>query len=67
MQKVRGIPFRDGYHDYRIATGGLQVFPRLVAGAHFPDYARGPVGSGLPELDILLGRTKFEADAGRRK
>jgi circadian clock protein KaiC len=26
-----------------------------VAGAHFPDYAPGPVGSGLPELDTLLG------------
>ncbi len=55
VQKVRGIPFRDGYHDYRITTGGLQVFPRLVAGAHFPAYTPGPVESGLPELDTMLG------------
>ncbi len=55
VQKVRGIPFRDGYHDYTITTGGLQVFPRLVAGAHRGAGASGGIPSGLPELDAMLG------------
>jgi circadian clock protein KaiC len=29
--KMRGRPFRGGYHDYVIKTGGLQIFPRLIA------------------------------------
>src|SRR5262249_53305149 len=31
VQKVRGIQFRDGYHDFAIHKGGLTVYPRLVA------------------------------------
>jgi circadian clock protein KaiC len=55
VQKVRGVAFRDGYHDYRIGTGGLQVFPRLVAGAHPHGFSPGAVASGLPKLDTMLG------------
>jgi circadian clock protein KaiC len=55
VQKVRGIHFRDGYHDYTIATGGLRVFPRLVASDYPWSFAPGSVASGLPELDSLLG------------
>jgi circadian clock protein KaiC len=57
VQKVRGVAFRDGYHDYRITTGGLVVFPRLVAGeqASSPEGATGVMASGLPELDAMLG------------
>ena len=31
VTKMRGVKFRGGYHDYAIRTGGLEVFPRLVA------------------------------------
>jgi circadian clock protein KaiC len=31
VMKYRGQPFRGGYHDFIIKTGGVQVFPRLVA------------------------------------
>ena len=31
VMKYRGQPFRGGYHDFAIVTGGVQVFPRLVA------------------------------------
>jgi circadian clock protein KaiC len=55
VQKVRGIPFRDGYHDYVIRTGGLQVFPRLVAADHPGTRSRETLESGLPELDTVLG------------
>ena len=49
------MQFREGYHDYSIVTGGLQVFPRLIAAEHHLDFEREPVTSGVPELDQLLG------------
>jgi circadian clock protein KaiC len=52
---MRGVAFREGYHDYTIITGGLQVFPRLVAAEHHLDFRREPVSSGVAELDQLLG------------
>jgi circadian clock protein KaiC len=53
--KYRGQKFRGGYHDFTIAHGGLQVFPRLVAAEHRTDRVRVQLGSGIPELDQLLG------------
>ena len=53
--KLRGVKFREGYHDYTIETGGLRVFPRLVAAEHHNEFESQPVPSGLPELDALLG------------
>jgi circadian clock protein KaiC len=55
VHKLRGSAFREGYHDYVIRTGGLEVFPRLVAAEHKPGFERRPVPSGLTELDALLG------------
>ena len=53
--KLRGLPYRGGYHDFRIVTGGLRVFPRLIAAEHHKPFAREPFRSGVPELDALLG------------
>ena len=53
--KYRGVKFRGGYHDVTISTGGLNVFPRLVASEHRSTYARRALSSGVPELDQLLG------------
>ena len=53
FEKVRGVPFRDGWHDYIIATGGIRVFPRLVAGDE-GDRAKPSISSGDPHLDELL-------------
>ena len=53
--KLRGVKFREGYHDYTIETGGLRVFPRLVASEHFKPIKRQPVSSGIKELDALFG------------
>ena len=53
--KLRGVKFREGYHDYTIETGGLRVFPRLVAAEHYAKITRQPVASGIKELDQLLG------------
>jgi circadian clock protein KaiC len=53
--KYRGVKFRGGYHDVNITTGGLNVFPRLVASEHRTSFARGRLSSGIAELDELLG------------
>ncbi len=53
--KMRGVRFREGYHDYIIQTGGLRVFPRLAAAEHRTSVRREPVRSGIAELDDLLG------------
>lgn len=53
--KVRGLNFRDGYHDFNIVTGGIVVFPRLVAAEHRSYPAQRQMPSGLNELDAMLG------------
>ena len=40
--KYRGVKFRGGFHDVTIATGGLNVFPRLVASEHRSSYSTHP-------------------------
>jgi len=53
--KYRGVKFRGGYHDATITTGGLNVFPRLVASEFRSDFVRGRLSSGIAALDRLLG------------
>jgi circadian clock protein KaiC len=53
--KMRGIKFRGGEHDFNLDTGGLSVFPRLVAAEHRGDIDLTVVGSGTAELDRLMG------------
>lgn len=55
VTKMRGINFRQGSHDYVIATGGLVLFPRLVATEHRRDYNRDVITTGMADLDRLLG------------
>lgn len=55
VKKLRGVAFRGGYHDFKITTGGVVVYPRLVAADHKVKFKPGTVSSGIPELDELLG------------
>ncbi|MCC8956330.1 AAA family ATPase [Bradyrhizobium sp. Pear77] len=55
ITKYRGTKFRGGYHDATITTGGVNVFPRLVASEHRKRFVRGQLSSGIRELDQLLG------------
>ena len=55
VSKMRGVKYREGYHDYTIVTGGLEIFPRLVAAEHRLDFVRESVSSGVEGLDRLLG------------
>src|SRR6201747_816004 len=51
----RGVKFRGGFHRAHITTGGLNVFPRLVASEHRSNFSRSTMSSGIPEFDRLLG------------
>ena len=53
--KMRGIRFRGGYHDFIIETGGLKIFPRLIAAEHHKSFVGDFTPSGSGELDQLLG------------
>jgi circadian clock protein KaiC len=55
VTKMRGVRFRGGYHDYIIRSGGIEVFPRLVASEHRGSFARDVALSGSRGLDALLG------------
>lgn len=56
LVKVRGLNFKDGYHDFNILTGGLIVFPRLVAASEEESItASDPIVSGIEALDAMLG------------
>ena len=55
VTKYRGQAYRGGYHDFTIKTGGVEVFPRLVASEHSGAFDTSPLKSGLAELDMLLG------------
>jgi circadian clock protein KaiC len=56
LVKVRGLNFRDGYHDFNIKTGGIIVYPRLIAAdEHHADPADVSVASGVSQLDEMLG------------
>jgi circadian clock protein KaiC len=55
VKKLRGSSFREGFHDYCIKRGGVEVYPRLVAAEHLLDFEPTQLKSGIAELDTLLG------------
>ena len=55
LLKIRGLNFRDGYHDFSILTGGIIVYPRLVAAEHRQSVLHEQIPSGMTDLDKMLG------------
>jgi circadian clock protein KaiC len=53
--KLRGTAVTEGFHDFNIVRGGLNVFPQLVPDGGARSRASEDVTSGLAELDALLG------------
>jgi circadian clock protein KaiC len=53
--KYRGQKFRGGLHDFVIDTGGVQVFPRLVAAEHRVEFPHEVLKSESAGLNALLG------------
>ena len=42
VRKLRGSAYREGFHDYTIETGGISIYPRLIAAEHKPGFERKP-------------------------
>jgi circadian clock protein KaiC len=55
VAKLRGVKYRGGFHDMAIRTGGIEVFPRLVAAEHRAESQISRLPSGIPAVDALLG------------
>jgi circadian clock protein KaiC len=55
VSKFRGVKYRGGFHDFNIRTGGLVVYPRLVASEHRHPYELQRLPSGIAAVDELLG------------
>ena len=55
VQKLRGVDFVAGFHDFAIRRGGLDVFPRLIAADYATAYVGDPTPSGIAALDSLMG------------
>jgi circadian clock protein KaiC len=61
VTKMRGLQFREGFHDFNIQPGGLAVYPRLIAAENKapqnsqPEAQREEAKSGIAQLDALVG------------
>jgi circadian clock protein KaiC len=55
VHKMRGMAFRDGFHDFSIETGGIEVYPRLIAAQHLESHSEETMASDVAQLDALLG------------
>lgn len=55
VTKLRGMAYAEGYHDFRIQTGGLEVYPRLQAESTQEHPAWEVLSSGVVALDALVG------------
>ncbi len=53
--KYRGQRYLGGFHDFTIAKGGVNVFPRLVASEHLTQFSRTQFSTGIAEFDALMG------------
>ena len=55
VAKLRGLRYRGGYHDFTLRTGGIVVYPRLIASEHRDDFKPERIASGIQAIDSLLG------------
>ncbi len=53
--KLRGVKFRGGFHDMKLDTGRILVFPRIKSDDRPPVPSGGRLSSRIPEMDKLLG------------
>ncbi len=54
VQKLRGVDFTAGFHDFTIRKGGVEVYPRLIAAKHNVEYRSESVKSNVQALDDML-------------
>ncbi len=54
ISKLRGVAYVGGFHDFKIETGGIRVFPRLQNRRQSRPLPKETLTSGLPQVDSLL-------------
>ena len=54
IAKLRGVSYVGGFHDFKIQTGGLRVFPRLENRRQARPLPKQRLRSGLAALDALV-------------
>jgi circadian clock protein KaiC len=54
IAKLRGVAYVGGFHDFKIQTGGIRVFPRLENRRRIRPLPKETLKSGLAPLDTLL-------------
>ena len=55
IQKLRGVKFKEGLHDFEILTGGIVVYPRLVTSEHRLNETAEQISSGISAFNSILG------------
>src|SRR4030088_609546 len=55
IQKLRGVKFKEGLHDFEILTGGIVAYPRLVASEHRGSETADRISPGISAFDSILG------------
>lgn len=59
ITKLRGAPFRGGYHDYAIVQGGIEVYPRIAPSVEamttLVAAPREVFQSGIVNMDSMIG------------
>jgi circadian clock protein KaiC len=55
VRKLRGCRYLSGAHDFTLATGGVTVYPRLVAQSYEPAELGPEMQSGITAIDALTG------------
>ena len=55
IQKIRGVKFREGLHDFEVLTGSVAVYPRLVPALKTERRRFSQATSGIDALDSILG------------
>ncbi len=55
VTKMRGVNHHGGKHDFRICTGGVEVYPRTEVAVEKTDVGWEKITSGNQELDALFG------------
>jgi len=54
ISKLRGVSYVGGFHDFKIETGGIRVFPRLENRRHARPLPNETLKSGIKQIDALL-------------
>lgn len=55
IQKIRGVKFQEGLHDFEVLTGRVAVYPRLVPASKVERQILSQAASGIDALDSILG------------